>query len=281
MAFGALGTDTGGSCRVPAALCGVTGYKPTARRVPISGVLPLAPSLDSVGPLAPSVTCCTILDAILAGEPPHAPAPIQLAGLRLAIPANLVREGMDDATSASFERAISRLSDAGAAVSVMSFPVIDAIATANRLGGFAAAEAYAWHRTLLAERADLYDPRVRARIERGAKQSAADYIDLLGARSRLIAEMDRATAGYDALLMPTVPIVPPPIAALDDEAAYNRVNMLLLRNPALLNFLDRCAISLPCHRAGDPPAGLMVAGDTMADSKVLAIARAIEKVLAV
>jgi aspartyl-tRNA(Asn)/glutamyl-tRNA(Gln) amidotransferase subunit A len=279
MAAGALGTDTGGSCRVPAALCGITGYKPTARRVPITGVLPLAPSLDSVGPLAASVSCCAILDAILAGEPPQIPPALSLAGLRLAVPSNLVREGMDTPTDLAFERALRRLSDAGALLSFTPFPVLDAIAQANRLGGFAAAEAFAWHRTLLAEKGAAYDPRVRARIERGARQTAADYIDLLAARARLVTEMNSATAGFDALLMPTVPIVPPPIAALDDEAEYNRVNMLLLRNPALFNFLDRCAISLPCQQEGEPPAGLMLVGETMGDHRLLAIARAVERVL--
>jgi aspartyl-tRNA(Asn)/glutamyl-tRNA(Gln) amidotransferase subunit A len=279
MAFGALGTDTGGSCRVPAALCGVTGYKPTARRVPIKGVLPLAPSLDSIGPLAPSVTCCAILDAILAEEPPQPPLALPLTGLRLAIPANIVREAMDTPTATAFEHAISGLTAAGARINVVAFPMLDAISPANRLGGFAAAEAYAWHRFLLARKAAEYDPRIRARIERGANQSAADYIELQAARARVIADMNRATAAYDGLLMPTVPIVAPPIAALDDEAEYNRVNMLLLRNPSLFNFLDRCAISLPCHRDGDPPAGLMLVGETMGDYRLFSIALAVEQVL--
>jgi aspartyl-tRNA(Asn)/glutamyl-tRNA(Gln) amidotransferase subunit A len=279
MATGALGTDTGGSCRVPAALCGVTGYKPTARRVPLAGVLPLAPSLDSVGPLAPSVTCCALLDAVLAGETPLAPVPRGVAGLRLALPANIMRDGMDVPTATAFERAIAALSDAGAQVSVVRFPVLDAIGAANRLGGFAAAEAYAWHRTLLATKGDGYDPRIRVRIERGAQQTAADYCDLVAARRRLIIEMNAATAPFDALLMPTVPITPPTIASLKDESEYNRINMLLLRNCAYWNFLDRCAISLPCHRQGEPPAGLMLVGETLGDAALLAIAHGVEQVV--
>jgi aspartyl-tRNA(Asn)/glutamyl-tRNA(Gln) amidotransferase subunit A len=279
MATAALGTDTGGSCRVPAALCGVTGYKPTARRVPLAGVLPLAPSLDSVGPLAPTVTCCALMDAILAGETPLMPKARDLAGLRLALPANIVRDGIDDATTAAFERACARLSASGARIFTLPFPQLDAVAAANRLGGFAAAEAYAWHRSLLAEQGASYDPRIRIRIERGMQQSAADYIDLLAARRRLIAEMNRATAPFDALIMPTVPVVPPPIAALADEAEYNRVNMLLLRNCAFWNFFDRCAISLPCHRAGEAPSGLMLVGETMGDTDLFAIARAVEEAL--
>jgi aspartyl-tRNA(Asn)/glutamyl-tRNA(Gln) amidotransferase subunit A len=279
MATAALGTDTGGSCRVPAALCGITGYKPTARRVPLDGVLPLAPSLDSVGPLAPSVSCCAILDAILAGGSPQAPIPRDLFGLRLAIPTNIVRNGMDAPTEAAFAHAMSVLSRAGAQLIDIAFPVLDAIGPANQLGGFAAAEAYAWHRELLATKGQQYDPRIRVRIARGAQQSAADYLDLLSARRRLKTEMDLSTVPFDALLMPTVPIIPPLIASLDDEAEYNRINILLLRNPALWNFLDRCSISLPCHSAGAPPAGLMLVGETLGDHNLFAVATAVEAAL--
>ena len=279
MALGALGTDTGGSCRIPAALCGVTGYKPTARRVPIAGVLPLAPSLDSVGPLAPSVECCAILDAVLAGEPPARLTPASLPGLRLAVPQNATLDGMDATVSTAFERAVSRLSEAGARIVRVRFPVFDAIPAVNAKGGFASAEAFAWHRDLLAEKGALYDPRIRVRIARGEAQSGTDYVELLAARRRLVAEFDRATRGFDALLMPTCPLVPPRVAELDDEREYNRINLLLLRNTAFGNFLDRCAISLPCHRAGEAPVGLMLMGETMGDARLFAIAGAVESAL--
>jgi len=222
------------------------------------------------------VTCCALIDAILAGQAPAIPAQSGVKGLRLALPANIVRDGMDAATQTAFENAIAKLSDAGAQIIVTRFPVLDAIGIANRLGGFAASEAYAWHRALLAEKGAFYDPRIRVRIERGAQQSAADYLDLLSARKRLIADMNAATAPYDALIMPTVPTAPPAIAALDDEAEYNRVNMLLLRNSALWNFLDRCAISLPCHPKGAPPAGLMLVGETLGDQPLFTVAAAVE-----
>ncbi|MBN9559832.1 MAG: amidase [Alphaproteobacteria bacterium] len=279
MALGALGTDTGGSCRIPAALCGITGYKPTARRVPIAGVLPLAPSLDSVGPLAPSVECCSILDAVLAGEPPARLTPASLAGLRLAVPQNVMLDGMDATVSASFERAVSRLSEAGARIVPTKFAAFDAIPVVNAKGGFAAAEAFAWHRDLLAEKGALYDPRIRVRIARGEAQSGTDYVELLAARRRLIAEFDRATAGFDALLMPTCPLVAPRLSELEDDREYNRINLLLLRNTAFGNFLDRCAISLPCHRAGEAPVGLMLMGETMGDARLFAIAAAVEAAL--
>jgi aspartyl-tRNA(Asn)/glutamyl-tRNA(Gln) amidotransferase subunit A len=280
MAFGALGTDTGGSCRVPAAMCGVVGYKPTARRIPIDGVLPLAPSLDSVGPLANTVACCATIDAVLAGESLPTLRPFPLAGLRLAVPTNFFLNGVDGTVGSTFDRALKKLSDAGARLTRASFPVVDEIARANATGGFAVAEAYAWHRKLLAEKGDGYDPRIRTRIMRGQPMTAADYIDLLAARADIIRRFNGSTQDYDALVMPTCALVPPRIADLDDEAEYNRVNLLQLRNTAAGNFLDRCAISLPCHRPGEAPVGLMLMGETMGDARLFAIAAGVEAALA-
>ncbi len=276
MALAALGTDTGGSCRIPAAFCGVVGYKPTARRVPTEGVLPLAPSLDSVGPLAPSVACAAAVDAILAGGSPAILTPFPLAGLRLALPEAFALDGMDAAVAAAFDRALAALRAAGAAIHGARFPEFDEFRTLNAAGGFTAAEAYGWHRRLLAEHGALYDPRIRQRIARGEHQSAADYLDLLAARRRLIASFNARTAGYDALILPTVPVVPPKLRDLTAEADYNRINQLVLRNSAVGNFLDRCAISLPIHRHGEAPVGLMLMGETMGDARLLAIALAVE-----
>lgn len=280
MAAAGLGTDTGGSCRIPAAFCGIVGYKPTARRIPITGVLPLAPSLDSVGPLAPSVTCCAEIDAILAGEAPSAPAPAALNGLRLAVPENMVLDGMDATVGSAFERALSTLSAAGAHIVRTRFEAFDEVPGANAKGGFAASEAYAWHRRLLATQGSGYDPRIRVRIARGEHIAAADYIDLLNARARLVANFDRATAPYDCVVMPSVPIIAPRIADLDDERAYNSINMLILRNTALGNFFDRCAISIPCHQPGEAPVGLMLMGETMGDARLFSIAAGVERALA-
>jgi aspartyl-tRNA(Asn)/glutamyl-tRNA(Gln) amidotransferase subunit A len=279
MAVAGLGTDTGGSCRVPAAFCGVAGYKPTARRVPITGVLPLAPSLDSVGPLASTVACCAAIDAILAGEPPVVPVAAPLAGLRLAVPENMVLDGMDQIVAATFDRALSVLSGAGAHIARVRFPSFEAAAAVNAKGGYAASEAYAWHRALLAAKGPGYDPRIRVRIMRGEGFSAADYLDLAPARARIVAEFDTATRDFDCVVMPTVPIVAPRIVDLDDERDYNRINMLILRNTALGNFLDRCAISIPCHQPGDAPVGLMLMGETMGDARLFRIAAAVEAAL--
>jgi aspartyl-tRNA(Asn)/glutamyl-tRNA(Gln) amidotransferase subunit A len=279
MAAAGLGTDTGGSCRIPAAFCGIAGYKPTARRVPITGVLPLAPSLDSVGPLAPGVACCAVIDAILAGEEPIVPVPAPLTGLRLAVPENVVLDGMDQTVAAAFDRALSVLSKAGANITRVRFAALDAIGPVNAKGGYAASEAYAWHRALLAAKGAGYDPRIRVRIMRGETMSAADYLELAPARARISAEFDTSTRDFDCVVMPTVPIVAPRIADLDDERQYNRINMLILRNTALGNFLDRCAISIPCHREGDAPVGLMLMGETMGDARLFRIAAAAEAAL--
>ncbi len=281
MAAAGLGTDTGGSCRIPAAFCGIVGYKPTARRIPITGVLPLAPSLDSVGPLAPSVACCAAIDAILAAETPRAPVAARLNGLRLAVPDSLVLEGMDDTVAAAFERALSILSAAGARIEKARFAPFDALPEVNARGGFAASEAYAWHRSLLAVERRPAMTRASASASSAASAvSAADYLDLVAARARLIAAFDHATAAYDCVLMPTVPIVAPPIGSLEDERRYNSVNMLILRNTALGNFFDRCAISVPCHRPGEAPVGLMLMGETMGDARLFGIAAAVEAALA-
>jgi aspartyl-tRNA(Asn)/glutamyl-tRNA(Gln) amidotransferase subunit A len=280
MAFGALGTDTGGSCRIPAAMCAIVGYKPTARRVPIAGVLPLAPSLDSVGPLANSVACCAALDALLAGEDRAVPAALPIGGLHLAVPRNVVFDGIDPVVAATFERALSRLSAAGARIEQVAFPALDEVAPANAAGGLAAPEAFAWHRRLLADKGDGYDPMVRKRILRGAQMSLPDYLDIVAARAAIGLRANAQTARFDALLMPTCPLLPPPIAALEaDESEYTRVNTLQLRNCTLGNFLDRCAISLPCHAPGEAPVGLMLMGETMGDARLFAVAAGVEAAL--
>ncbi|MBV8914960.1 MAG: amidase [Acetobacteraceae bacterium] len=279
MALAALGTDTGGSCRIPAAFCGVVGYKPTQSRVPNTGVLPLSPSLDSVGPLANSVACCAAIDAVLAGEPLARLKPMELRGLRLAVPGNYVMAGMEPAVTEAFSRALNRLSNLGVRITHLTFPQFEQIDEANKSGGFAAAEAHTWHREYLADQGEIYDPRVRVRIQRGESMTAGDMVRLHEARRKIIGSMNEATAPFDAVAMPTCPIVPPRIDQLGDDADYARVNALALRNTALGNFLDRCAISLPAHRPGEAPVGFMLMGETGGDARLFAIAAAIEPIL--
>lgn len=277
MAVAGIGSDTGGSVRIPAALCGLTGFKPTARRVSTRGALPLSVNLDSIGPIAASVACCAQLDAILAGEEDSPLVAARLRGLRLAVPTTVVLDGMDVHVAASFAAALTRLSAAGAQITEIAVPAFSESQAINAKGGFTAAEAWAWHREVIACAAARYDPRVVSRIARGESMSAADYIDLLGARARWIKDVEASIAGYDALLLPTVPVVAPVIADLvASDEAYFRANGLILRNPTMINFLDGCALSLPCQAPGSAPVGLMVAGPALSDPRILAIGLAIE-----
>lgn len=281
MAFVGLGTDTAGSCRVPAALCGLVGYKPTARRVPLAGVLPLSSTLDSVGPLARSVADCAIVDAILAGESAFTPFVQPLSGIRLALPDAIVTEGLDQSVATAFDRALTILAQAGAVIERVAFPAMGRISSGTMRASISVCEGYAWHRPLLARAAKGYDPRVRTRLEGGATASIADYLEALSIRRAIGAEMNDATAPYDALIMPGVPLLPPPIAALEaDETQYWRTNAMMLRNTAFANFLDRCAIALPCHREGEPPASLMLMGETLGDRRLFTLAAGVERVLA-
>jgi len=279
MAFGALGTDTGGSCRIPAALCGIVGFKPTARRVPTAGAFPLSTSLDSIGPLAATVACCAVLDAVLADEPAAELAPFPIAGLRMAVPQTMVLDGLELGVARAFEAALDVLRKAGARIVDIPLHELAELQQINAKGGFAAAESYAIHRALIAKAEKTYDPQVLTRILRGQEQSAADYIDLVAARADFIRRVAAIAAPYDALLMPTTPLTAPRLADLAADDSYRKVNFLMLRNPAIVNFLDRCSISLPCQRAGDAPVGLMLIGEHGADRRLLAIAAAIEQVV--
>lgn len=279
MAHAALGTDTGGSCRIPAAFTGLVGFKPTAARISRDGVIPLSPTLDGVGTLARSVQCATILDGVLADDGQRGASATPAGPVRLAAVANYVLEGMDGAVAASYEGALMRLSGAGFEVVRVAVAAFDRIPEINAKGGFPAVEAYRWHRDLIQSKAGLYDPRVATRILRGQSQSAADYAELQLARRRLIEDVGAAVAGFDAMVFPTVPIVPPRVDELQDDAAFTRINLLALRNSTVVNMIDGCAISLPMGPPEGPPAGLTVAATNGADHRLLAIAAAIEAAL--
>lgn len=280
MAAVTLGTDTGGSCRIPAAFCGITGFKPSAYRVPLNGIVPLSFSLDSAGPLGQSVDCCSIVDGIISADGPSVPNPLDAKALTFAIPQTLVMDGMDDTVARAFEKTVQRLRDAGVRIIEIPFTELGEIPAVNAKGGFTAAEAYAWHKDLLADRAGEYDPRVGSRILKGADQGAADYIDAMLARKRLIETANATTMAYDAVITPTVAIVPPAIAEVDDDETYGPINLLCLRNTLVWNFLDRCSISLPCQAEGDAPVGLMLTGERGGDAKLFRTAKTVESLLA-
>ncbi len=279
MAGIALGTDTGGSCRIPAAFNGIVGYKPTAWRVPTEGVYPLAFSLDSVGPLGRSVSCCAAADAIMAQDWSGAIAPRGVKGLRFGALQTLVMNDLDDDVARAYAKSLSALSAAGAIVEEVEIEALGELPQINSKGGLAAAEAHAWHKDMLAESFDKYDHRVGSRILMGENQSAADYIGLMDARGRLIDAADEVSAAYDALLLPSVAVAAPPLAAFEADEEYLRLNFLILRNTSVGNFLDRCAISLPCHEPGSAPVGLMLMGEHGDDENLFSLARAVEQVL--
>jgi aspartyl-tRNA(Asn)/glutamyl-tRNA(Gln) amidotransferase subunit A len=277
MALAAIGTDTGGSVRIPAALCGLVGFKPTQRRIPRDGVFPLSSTLDSVGVIANTVSCCAEVDAVLAGEI-WISREVELRSKTLAVPKNYFLDDLDKQVSTPFESAISRLSAAGAKIIEVYLPEIEQIAAINARGGISAPEAYAYHRRLQTD-FEKYDPLVRERILRGKDISAAEYLDMLHWREVLIAAFN-SPQKWDALICPTVPIIAPEIALLEkDPDLYRRTNRLLLRNPSVVNFLDGCALSIPCQALGEAPVGLMLIGRAMTDHQILSLGIAIETAL--
>jgi aspartyl-tRNA(Asn)/glutamyl-tRNA(Gln) amidotransferase subunit A len=281
MAVIGLGTDTGGSVRIPAALCGIAGFKPTQRRVPLAGCFPLSATLDSVGPLAPTVACCVAAFQALAGDAPRALQPAPLAGLRLGVPQNVVLDDLDGDVAGAFQKALRRLSAAGARLVEKRVPEIDEIVAATRRGGVQGPEAYALHRKWLEQRGEGYDPRVRMRLLAAKDVLAADYLELLQTRSRLVQGFSRERHAVDAFVLPAVARIAPAIEPLERDAErFFAVNPLMLRNTSLFNFLDACALSLPIHAPGAAPVGLMVAGFPGDDERVLAIGLALEAALA-
>lgn len=281
MAAAGIGSDTGGSVRIPAALTGLAGFKPTRTAVPLTGVLPLAGSLNSIGPLAPTVACCALLHAVMSGAEPSALRPMPVAGLRLGVPRNHVLEGLDSTVARRFDHALSILGKAGALLEDIRVPEYDALSELNAKGGLAAPEAFAWHRDLLARRGDGYDRRVRLRIQRGEAVPVADYIDTLAARPLLRESFEARLSRFDAFIMPTVPVVAPEIAPLEtDDDLYIRTNQLILRNPSTVNFLDGCAVTVPCHDPDDLPVGLMLVASAGHDRRLLEVAAAVEPLVA-
>jgi len=275
----ALGSDTRGSIRQPAALCGVTGWKPTQRRVPREGAFPLSYTLDTVGPLANSVACCAAYDAVLAMEPRGQLAALPVKGLRLLLPRSSVLEDLAPEVEHAFDAALKKLAAAGAVITELAVPAFDRQAEYFKSGGFAGAEAYAIHRRWQARLAE-YDPRIAKRVLLGKEIGVADYIDLGLMREEYMRAVGALAAPYDAMLMPTTPCIAPPIAEVDaSDEAYFRWNFRILRNVGIVNFLDGCAVSLPCHAPGTAPVGLSVFGVALSDPRVLAAAAAVEEVL--
>ncbi|HZY18185.1 MAG TPA: amidase [Ramlibacter sp.] len=282
-AFIGLGSDTGGSIRIPAALCGIVGFKNTARLTSLEGALPLSSTLDTVCAMTRSVRDAVLAHEILANRRVALPGkPLQQC--RFAVARTQLLDGLDLPVAQAFETALRILRNAGARIDEIGLESVRDLGTIQSTGGFSAAESYAWHRALLADKGDGYDPRVRIRIERGAAMKAWEYVDLVRARAEWIRRVDAAIGGYDAVLSPTVPIVAPPIAEVapgaERDEAFFRVNTLLLRNTSVVNMLDGCALSVPCQAPGSLPVGLMLWHGALRDDAVLDAGLAVEAALA-
>lgn len=275
----AIGSDTGGSCRIPAAYCGIVGYKPSHGRIPLTGAFPLAPSLDSIGPLANSVACCAAADAMMAGDWDGAIPHRDASSLRLGVLRDFVLNDLDAEVAADYERALATLAKAGAWLVDVRFPALNDLPAINRSGGIGGGEAHHTHRARLETHGDAYDPRVRPRLLLAAGVTCDDYLSAWDRRRDMVAAFGTLAMGFDALVLPSVMNVPPPIAALDGEKDYARYNGMALRNTAVGNFLNACAISLPMHRRGTAPTGFMLMAPWGQDRAVFSAAAAAESVL--
>jgi aspartyl-tRNA(Asn)/glutamyl-tRNA(Gln) amidotransferase subunit A len=275
----AIGSDTGGSTRIPAALCGIVGYKPSRQRIPTEGAFPLSQTHDSIGPMAMTVADCARADAVLAGEAPWALAPAPLAGLRVGVAQGLPLDGLDDTVAKRFPQALAALEKAGARLAPEALPLLDAMNAVHARGGIVPAEGYAVHRARIARAKDRIDPMIATRIERAGNIASADYIAMRNERAALVAAMDARLADIDVLALPTTAIAAPTIAEMLDPQTFGRKNAMLLRNTTIGNFFDLCAISLPIPGDG-LPCGLMLMARNGHDRRLFRIAAAVEKILA-
>jgi aspartyl-tRNA(Asn)/glutamyl-tRNA(Gln) amidotransferase subunit A len=280
MAWGAIGTDTAGSVRVPAALCGIVGFKPTASRVPQGGSVPFSTTLDSVGALARNVADVALLDAVLAGESDMDLKATSLKGLRLVLPTTYVTEGMSEEVARVFARAVSRLSSLGATIVERPFDVLADVQKANPKNIIISAEAYNYHRKFIDSVPEQYDPRVLKRMKVGGSMLAIDYVEALRQREIYINAVNAAMLGFDAMIMPTVVDIAPPIAQVDaSEDEYYRVNLRLLRNTLVVNLFNGNGLTVPCHARGQAPVGFMLAGVQHSDRRILSIGLSVEEAL--
>jgi len=276
----AIGTDTGGSCRIPGALCGIVGYKPSRQRIPTTGAFPLSYSIDSIGPIARSVEACARADAVMANETYVPLEPVSLNGLRIGAVVGYPIENLDETVDLKFSDAVARLNKAGAHISEEKLSLLDDMAQVNSKGGVQPAEAFSIHRDLLSRRADAIDPNVQVRLERARTVSAADYIDMVRERARLIRSMDDRIAEVDVLAWPTTPMVAPTMQEVAAPDEFARKNAMLLRNTVIVNFFDLCAISVPIPRGSGLPAGFMLVARNGQDQRLFRIAAAIERLFA-
>jgi aspartyl-tRNA(Asn)/glutamyl-tRNA(Gln) amidotransferase subunit A len=283
-AFIGLGSDTGGSIRIPAALCGLVGFKPTASTIPLTGAVPLSHTLDSIGALTRSVRDAILAHEILSGSA------VQMQGKALkdchfAVAQSNMLDGLDADVARNFEASLKAIANAGAKITPIALREIADLGSIQSRGGFSAPELQSWliPAGLWPDRKAEFDPRAAARIAMADSMSAADYVRLQLARQQWIAQVNRALNSFDGVLSPTVPLVAAPIASVlpgaDRDAEFFRVNALILRNTSVVNLLDGCAISLPNQPTASLPTGLMLWHSAGSDSAILRMAQHIETLL--
>ncbi|WP_312184584.1 amidase [Pantoea sp. CTOTU46764] len=278
MCLAAVGTDTGGSVRIPAALCGLTGFKPSASRIDQRGTLPLAASLDSIGVIAHDVLSCWLLDSVIAAQPLELDER-NLSEAHFVIPQTRVLVGLDEHVSAAWLHALDVLRAQGVKITELPLQELAELDTINARGGITAWEAWQWHQHYAQSQPEAYDPQVLTRIQRGSLLNEGDAAELYQLRANWKQRVEQAVAPFDGILMPTVPLIAPTLAELEDPARYMQVNLLMLRNTSVINMLDGCSISLPCHQPGAAPVGLMLSSTHGNDAALLSWAAAIETTL--
>ena len=282
----ALGSDTAGSCRIPAAFNGIVGVKPSYGRMSLEGIYPLSPTLDAPGPLAVDVDSCFILDQLMTGQskpeaelPGLTPEPIE--SIKLAIPDIKMMQDLDSDVAAAFERAISALHEAGISIQNNAMPAIDDCDDFFPARALVLYEVFQAHREMLEAHGDDYDPFVARRMRTGSDISAEEQQARYAERNQIIENFERqfSDLGVDALVYPTVGCIPPAIADTEDPDEAAQVNLRCLRHTATVNHYNGCAISLPCEKPGEAPVGLMLCSRNGDDDKLYRLAYTVEQIL--
>lgn len=275
LAAAGIGSDTGGSVRVPAAWNDLVGLKTTAGRLPLDGVVPLCPSFDTVGPLARTVEDAALLFAALGGTPAPDLMGADLRGRRFMVLDTVATEGLRDAPARAFADAVTRLEQAGAIVTHGTVPeVTEAMALSPILF---TAEAYGVWRDVIEAAPDAMFAQIRDRFRIGTQYSAPDFVAAWQALHRLRAGWARAVAGFDAVFVPTTANLPPDAARLMTDAAYYvEENLLTLRNTRIANLMGTCALTLP---TAVPSAGLTIIGSPGGEERLLRLGAAAEAAL--
>jgi aspartyl-tRNA(Asn)/glutamyl-tRNA(Gln) amidotransferase subunit A len=274
----AIGSDTGGSVRAPAALCGIVGFKRSKYRVPTEGAFPLSYSLDSIGPMARTVKACADADAVMADEDPRPLEPLSLDDVRFGVIQGAPLTGLDDTVAERFGHALTMLGRSGCQIKDKKISLLDELPRINARGSLIFAEGFAIHEERLSRKPQSVDPNVRASLERGKAMTSADLVRLQRARAALIPAMDLIIEEFDAIIMPTTKIVAPLLSESTTPEGFAAKTALLAGNTGIVNFFDLCAISLPIPRAGGLPVGLMLIARNGYDRRLLRIASAVERV---